>query len=281
MSAFGQAKRRATVHQTRQHGSILRLTLSPNSNADRWGSPLGRHGALSSWYLAAGVAVLTHAIVLGIVARLVPKPAPPAAEPAGIPLVLQSVQPLATASLSPAAGAVPRLAPLAGLTIETGHVAAPATIRHYAAPVNRAPAGRPVSGSRQSARSTAPPAASAPAQEARASAPSMAGTGAPKQGEDGAALLPALEARIDESVRQAAAMPEAARRQHRQGRARVKFTYIDGRVDDVELVAGSQSRVLDDAALQAVSRAAYPPPPEALRGRHLDLLVWVNFRLDA
>ena len=62
---------------------------------------------------------------------------------------------------------------------------------------------------------------------------------------------------------------------------RVKFTYIDGRVDGVELVAGSQSRVLDDAALQAVSRAAYPPPPEALRGRHLDLLVWVNFRLDA
>jgi len=148
------------------------------------------------------------------------------------------------------------------------------------------------------ARDTSPPNSAAPAPAQRAQAidggaaktvaakvvAAKAGAAkavAAKAGACGTALLAALEARIDEAVREAASMPQAARRQHREGRTRVRFTYLDGIVSGVELVSPSQSRVLDDAALQAVRCAAYPLPPEALRGRHLDLQVWVNFRLDA
>ena len=230
------------------------------------------------WWLAAGLAVITHAVLLAIVSRLARPPAPLAVEEAGIPLVFQAVQPLAAASLSPVAGLAPRLGPPAGLTIVAGHVAAPAVLRRDAAAANTMPAVRSKPDRRQATRGISAPAPGvlSPTQGLSASAPPKI-----KADAEGSALLPALEACIDEAVHQAARMPEAARRQHRQGSARVEFTYVDGRVNGVKLVAPSQSRVLDDAALQAVSRAVYPLPPEALRGRVLDLLVWVNFRLDA
>ena len=208
--------------------------------------------------------MLAHTVLLAIIARLAAPAAPEAPEQAGIPLLFQSVQPIGAAVLAPPDAAAPRLAPMAWLMVETGH---PAAMRHDTAATSRALAVRPVPVQSWTATTT---------QSGAASAPARVDTTA-----DGAALVPTLEARIDDAVRQAAIMPQAARRQHRQGRARVKFTYIDGRVNGVQLVATSESRLLDDAALEAVSRAAYPAPPTELRGRHLDLLVWVNFRMEA
>ena len=94
-------------------------------------------------------------------------------------------------------------------------------------------------------------------------------------------LLARLQASIDQAVHQAAFMPEAARRQHREGRAQVRFNYIDGAVAAVALAHSSQSRLLDDAALAAVRTGRYPAPPPPLRGRLLTLSVWIDFHLTA
>jgi TonB family protein len=95
------------------------------------------------------------------------------------------------------------------------------------------------------------------------------------------AELTGFEAQLDAAVRAAAAMPEAARRQHRTGGARLRFRYLDGAVDEVQIVESSQSRLLDDAAITAVRAAHYPAPPVHIRGRRLELLVRIDFRLDA
>jgi TonB family protein len=84
---------------------------------------------------------------------------------------------------------------------------------------------------------------------------------------------------IQAVVRAAAVMPAAARRQHREGRAQVRFDYLDGNVHGVALAQSSASRLLDDAALSAVQTARYPAPPPQLRGRKLSLVVWIDFHL--
>ncbi len=93
------------------------------------------------------------------------------------------------------------------------------------------------------------------------------------------ASLASLESRIDQAVRAAAHMPDAARRQHREGRAQVRFVYQDGAIHDLAVTESSQSRVLDEAALNAVRTAQIPPPPGLLRGRQLALSVWLDFRM--
>ncbi len=85
---------------------------------------------------------------------------------------------------------------------------------------------------------------------------------------------------VQQVVRAASVMPQAALLQHRTGRAQVRFAYLDGQVRDVAVQQSSRSRLLDDAALTAVRSAHYPRPPPLLRGRLLPLLVWIDFRLE-
>jgi TonB family protein len=118
-----------------------------------------------------------------------------------------------------------------------------------------------------------------PTASAAPSPPQAALQPAPQAAND-SMLLAQLRSNIDAAVQRAAAMPEAARRQHRQGRARVGFEYIDGAVKAVQIVQSSDSHLLDDAAVAAVRRAQYPMPPTAMRGRVLALLVWIDFRLS-
>ncbi len=73
-------------------------------------------------------------------------------------------------------------------------------------------------------------------------------------------------------------MPEAARRQHREGRVLARFSYLDGAVRDPAILLSSHSQLLDDAALLAVRQARCPPAPASLTGRRLDLVVWIDFR---
>ena len=96
---------------------------------------------------------------------------------------------------------------------------------------------------------------------------------------DGDTALVNLELAIDRSVRAAAIMPEAAKRLHLEGRVLVRFSYVDGTAGGATVIKSAQSRLLDDAALQAVRVAVYPAAPDCLQGRRLELLVWINFNL--
>ena len=62
------------------------------------------------------------------------------------------------------------------------------------------------------------------------------------------------------------------------GRARVAFDYRDGAVGEIDLVQSAGAPVLDGAALAAVRDARYPPPPEAVAGHTLHLLLWVELQ---
>jgi TonB family protein len=63
------------------------------------------------------------------------------------------------------------------------------------------------------------------------------------------------------------------------GVAMISFDYVDGVVSDVHVVKSSGSHELDQAAIQAVQRAALPPKPDELRG--LDHFVFtLAFDLD-
>lgn len=94
---------------------------------------------------------------------------------------------------------------------------------------------------------------------------------------------PDIQARFEDQVRGAvqAAMryPYAARMAHISGRTQVSFEYRDGRVSNIKIAVSSGYGMLDSAALQAVSAAAYPPPPKIMADKSLPFKVWVRFFL--
>lgn len=252
------------------------MTLSPPDVDDRifphmQGEP-GRGGTAA----LSAVAHLAALALLLTVATQVP-PAPP--EAPAIPMVftapapapslptaapMQTSVPLASVQLArPAPQAPPiamAIAPLAAFHI--------ARVRPAHDTATRAPAP---AAPRQS---PAPPSAAA----------GQAGPRAAPQSNDGQVLriqIAQFAGSIHEAVQAAAMMPPAARRQHREGRAEVRFSYLDGAVAEVGLAQSSQSRLLDDAALSAVAHARYPAPPAPLRGHKLPMLLWIEFRMAA
>jgi TonB family protein len=219
--------------------------------------------------LAAGCALAAHVLVLGLVLRLGTETSAPALEPKGIPLFFMA--PASTfANATPQQVSRADLVPAPTPAITPAPLAAPAPLRlAAAAPTALRPdrASRPaqVRDTHQLAQAGAPGAASPP----------HTGQSPPTDGQ----AMARLEASIDDAVRRQAAMPPAAIRQRREGRAQLRFSYLDGAVAEIAVAQSSQSRLLDDAALQAVRAAHYPAPPASLRGRRLALQVWINFRL--
>lgn len=234
------------------------------SDPARWqaSAPCGRDAARLR---PAGMAILLHGalLALALAAIRIAPPAPP--EPA-VSLVIETLQPLAASAIPAAPPAAPSLSRVPSMVVAAAPQPAAVRPMHFHPAAPRAQATQFTSTERL--------ASPAPVPQKAAGRP----TPPPANDPTGAALA-GLEARIDAAVRAAAAMPDAARRQHREGSARLRFSYLDGVVDGVQLVASSQSRLLDDAALLAVRRAHYPMPPAGVRGRRLDLLVWVDFRL--
>ena len=247
--------------------------LSPLAQSDRWPSQaacLPRTTLHPAW--AAG---LLHGVLLALAAGWVMRPVPVVQAPQGVELVFSAIDELGQARLAPPAPAPgrpspARLSPGVALTIPTQPVRAAGVVARPVAVRRMAPSAAPA------VREASAPALPTQGAAARVASQAAAAPVAPAAGPD--SLLPGLEARIDSAVREAAVMPEAAKRQHRQGRARVRFTYVDGAVEGVALVVSSASGGLDEAAENAVRRASYPQPPASLRGRRLDLLIWIDFR---
>ena len=92
---------------------------------------------------------------------------------------------------------------------------------------------------------------------------------------------PRIQARFEDqvhaAVQSAMRYPYAARLAHIAGRTRVSFGYLDGHVSAAKIAISSGYGVLDAAALEAVSSAAYPQPPKNLAGKLLSFEVWVRF----
>jgi protein TonB len=122
--------------------------------------------------------------------------------------------------------------------------------------------------------------ATAAATPAPPKAQPQAAPGAPKKPPQASQdALAGLKARIHQAVQEATIYPPIARMMHREGRTQVRFVYADGMADEASIAASSNAEVLDNAALQAVRRAALPRPPAELGARRLELVVWVDFHL--
>jgi TonB family protein len=187
---------------------------------------------------------------------------------------------------APGRAAIPEAAPASAQHVPAQPAVDSRTSQTTAAPM---PTGAVRKEARHMRAAIVPPrrndAAASGGGAAPASSASAASTGAPKPtsaaADDDAASLAHLGGSIHEAVQAAAVMPAAARRQRREGRAQVGFSYLDGAVAEIALIQSSQSRLLDDAAIDAVRSAHYPMPPAPLRGRKLPIQVWVEFRLSA
>jgi protein TonB len=231
---------------------VLQAVLPP-TGPDRWPYAGGLRTAPALRRIGVAAAILVHASIIFVALRIAIPPPATSPDLPGVPIIF--------ARPSPAVAV-----PFAAIGLP-----APAQ-RQVAKALALCVAPR---------KFTAPEAPERPAP-ALATAPTAVPQATPKATlhADNVAELGAFEARLDAAVRAAAAMPVAARRQHRTGGARVGFRYRDGAVDDVRIIESSQSRLLDDAAMKAVRVAHYPAPPAGIRGRMLELLVRIDFRMD-
>ncbi len=219
---------------------------------------------------ATTVSVVLHAGLIGalwLVAIHAPRPVPP---PESMRVVFEApatpatTQELSAATLSPQSSMAtdPLTATLPGVAV-TARVPAAAPPMVVPRPAGTAAGALAPAG--------AAPAGSAPATRAPAAIPTPAASPGDIAG---------LKLRIREAVRSATLYPAVARQMHREGRTQVSFDYVDGAAQDVSLAHSSQSKLLDDAALSAVRRAAYPKPLPGMAGMRLSLMVWVNFGLE-
>jgi protein TonB len=252
---------------------MLLLTVSLPPHLDRTASP---HRRPERRALAVALAVAAHGAVLAALLRIVVSPLHPPAEQSGYALVV--------AAAAQAAASGPMAAPQAPLVATIAHAdLAPAPPVAALAPPELlfVPRASAVPHQRAVTRSVASSLAPSAARAMRPGATGEAAQAAPPiRAPDPGPALAQLRGRIVQAVRAAATMPAMAVRQRREGRAQVRFNYRDGAVDGVQVVQSSLSRVLDDAAIRAVRQASYPAAPEILRGRQLDLQVWIDFRLS-
>ena len=249
------------------------MTLAPPDMEDRIFLPV--RGAPARGGTAA-LSAMAHIAALGLlltVATQVP-PAPP--DVPAIPLVFRA--PSASLSPAPAQTTIPLAsAQLAGPAPQAAPIAmavAPLAAFHIARarPTPKtSTASQPPATPHRSVALLSP----ATAQSTPHATPQTSNAEAPR------IEIAQFTGSIHAAVQAATLMPTAARRQHREGRAQVRFSYLDGAVAEIVLAQSSQSRVLDDAALAAVARARYPAPPVPLRGHKIPMVLWVEFQMAA
>ncbi len=83
------------------------------------------------------------------------------------------------------------------------------------------------------------------------------------------------------AVQAAAVNPAAAQLAHEAGVVRVGFVYQDGVASGITIIASSGFPLLDQAAMQAVRDAQFPPQPPDFAGRADQVQVDVIFRAAA
>ncbi len=90
-------------------------------------------------------------------------------------------------------------------------------------------------------------------------------------------LPPSFIGAVRTAVQGAAQYPAAAAIETAAGTAHVEFLFRDGKVSAAHVVQSTGNSFLDEAAVQAVLRAHYPPTPKDFAGKMLDFTVDVIF----
>jgi protein TonB len=156
-------------------------------------------------------------------------------------------------------------------------------------PVAPAPTPRPrpverprqVSKPRPAPQTVVEPSVAEPAAPVSVSAPVAAQPAAAPRSAQRVAVREAYKAALLAAIERHKFYPSRARRRGIEGQARVGFRIVaDGRIEGIELVAGSGVALLDQAAVQTMQRLGRvaPLPPELGMG-HWDLVVPIDFRL--
>lgn len=83
--------------------------------------------------------------------------------------------------------------------------------------------------------------------------------------------------KVRAAVQAAVIYPPAAISLKFSGRTRVSFFLRNSSPSQAKVIISSGMGLIDRAALQSVLNAAYPAPPEALRGKDESYEIWVEF----
>ena len=224
----------------------------------------GVSGRLSLPYAAAAALILEALLLAALVIGLsdTKKTAPPKQQPV-----------MLSFPVIPAAPPKPAPAPPRKIPVKPAPRPLPTLVHHAvhhpSPPVHKTEAPEPLAMAPLAPDTVPAPPQAAPVRQAEKPSPPS--------------VDPGIQARFEDQVRSAvqSAMryPYAAKLAHISGRAQVSFDYTDGRVSAVKIAVSSGYGMLDSAALQAVSAAAYPPPPKNLAGKSMPFEVWVRFYL--
>jgi len=89
-----------------------------------------------------------------------------------------------------------------------------------------------------------------------------------------------FQAQLRAAVQAAVRYPSVARIMKLVGQTKVGFDYRDGHIANPRIVRSSGRDILDQAALEALQNADFPPPPKELTGQLLKLEINVVFTLQ-
>ena len=240
----------------------------------------------SRWMAVAVAALLVEAALLAGIVTLLRRPATPPATLPPMQIVLEAPRPVPKpATIAPPRPKVPPhpvvARPKPPVAVEKPRMPPRPRPRVTSPPPVPMPAAQPT------APTTPPPMPQTalpppPVPETRPSMPVVAPPPASvpvRPAVDLDALRAAYGQAVHVAIQSAAHYPEMARRLGESGRALVAFRFEQGTAHDVRIVTSSGSGVLDRAAERAVHDASYPQPPAALRGKPLQLRLWIQFRL--
>jgi TonB family protein len=82
---------------------------------------------------------------------------------------------------------------------------------------------------------------------------------------------------LNDALRDASHYPDSARGKKLSGRVYIVVRYRDGKAWAPRIVQSSGFAALDQAVIEGVTRATWPPPPPGLEGREIDVPIMGSF----
>ncbi|MDI6794328.1 MAG: energy transducer TonB [bacterium] len=96
------------------------------------------------------------------------------------------------------------------------------------------------------------------------------------------AAIQSYQEKVRKEIEQAKIYPGFARKKGIEGKVKVRFTILsDGKVEEIEIIEPSGSKLLDRAASRTIKRAAlFPPLPEETGEKQLQMQINIVFKLE-